>query len=287
DAMAVVDGRFALEAEHKRGGMGTVWKARDLRTERPVAIKILHSSAATEAQRFAREATLLADLAHGSIVGYVADGTTPDGRPYLAMEWLDGENLAERLARGPLELREALTLLGATARALAVAHERGIVHRDLKPSNLFLRRGRVEDVVVLDLGIARHVGGADALTHTGTILGTPSYMAPEQAQGLVDITPAADIFSLGCVLHECLTGAPPFVGSHVFAVLAKVLFEDTPPLPEAPADVEALVARMLAKQPGARPADAAALLDALARLDGAPRAGPAPAPRQLEPAPPT
>ncbi len=286
---SVLDGRFALEAEHKRGGMGTVWRASDLRTHQPVAVKILHVTAAELAQRFAREATLLADLAHGSIVSYVAHGTTPDGTPYLAMEWLDGENLAERLARGPLTIAESLTLVAAAARGLTSAHERGIVHRDLKPSNLFVRRGRLDDVVVLDLGIARHVGGADALTHAGTILGTPSYMAPEQAQGLVDITPAADVFSLGCVLFECLAGAPPFVGDHVFAVLAKVLFEDTPRLralrPEVPTEVEALVERMLDKDPARRPGDAAALLAALAALGdveptlaappaASPRAGP-------------
>src|SRR5262249_38519446 len=167
---------------------------------------------------------------------------------------------------GPCGLEDSLALVRPAATALAVAHERGIVHRDLKPSNLFLRRGRVDDVVVLDLGIARHVGGADALTHAGTILGTPSYMAPEQAQGLVEITPAAHVFSLGCVLSGCPSGGPPFVANHVFAVLAKVLFEETPRLPGAPPEVEALVERMLAKDPARRPADAAALLAELGDL---------------------
>src|SRR5262249_22302547 len=148
-------------------------------------------------QRFVREATLLADLAHGSIVSYVAHGVTADGVPYLAMEWLEGENVAERLARGRLSLSESLNLLRAAARALVPAHERGVVHRDLKPSNLFLRRGQVDDVVLLDLGIARLAAGGEPLTRAGTILGTPTYMAPEQAQGLVDIRPAADVFSLG------------------------------------------------------------------------------------------
>src|SRR5215470_15189032 len=145
----IVGGRFALESEHKRGGMGTVWRGRDLSTERPVAVKILHRDAVDESKRFAREAALLADLAHGSIVSYVAEGVTPDGQPFFAMEWLEGENLAERLARARLSLAESLAVVRAAAGALAVAHERGIVHRDLKPSNLFLRRGRVDDVVVL------------------------------------------------------------------------------------------------------------------------------------------
>src|SRR5262249_30277576 len=158
--MPVVDGRFALEAEHRRGGMGTVWRARDLVTQEPVALKILHAASPEHAQRFVREAVLLAGLAHGHIVGYVAHGTTDDGVPYLAMEWLDGESVADRLARAPLTLCESLGLVRSAARGLAVAHGRGIVHRDLKPSNLFLRRGRLDQVVLLDLGIARAAGAA-------------------------------------------------------------------------------------------------------------------------------
>ncbi len=281
----IVDDRFALEVQHKRGGMGTVWRARDLRTSRPVAVKILHGAVAEQAERFIREAKLLADLADEAIVAHVAHGTTAEGVPYLAMEWLDGENVAERLARKPLTLLESLTLAWAAGRGLAVAHRRGIVHRDIKPSNLFLRRGRVDDVVLLDLGIARHLNGADPLTQTGSILGTPSYMAPEQAQGVHDVSPAVDVFSLGCVLFECLTGDPPFVGEHVFAVLAKLLFEDPPRLqdlrPELPAAVDALLARMLAKEPGRRVRDGDALLATLAALGGvldveAPRATAAP-----------
>src|SRR6185369_8476421 len=155
-------------------------------------------------------------VAHGAV-----DATTP----YLAMEWLEGETLAERLERGPLQLSEVLTLLRSALGGLAFAHRLGIVHRDLKPSNLFLRQARLDQVVLLDLGLARARGGESGLTRTGSILGTPSYMAPEQAQGERDITGAADVFSLGCVLFECLTGAPPFVATHVLGVLAKVLFQ--------------------------------------------------------------
>jgi eukaryotic-like serine/threonine-protein kinase len=247
--------------------MGTVWRARDVVDQRTVAVKILHDTAAEPSQRFAREATLLAGLAHGSIVEYVAHGTTPEGTPYLAMEWLDGETVAERLAREPPTLRESLAIVRATARGLAAAHARGVVHRDIKPSNLFLRRSAVDDVVLLDLGLARHVYGGDALTRAGAILGTPAYMAPEQAQGLLAIGPAADVFSLGCVLFECIVGASPFAAEHVLSVLARVLFEDAPRLrqlrAEVPLAVEALVERMLAKDPARRPADAAALQIAL------------------------
>ncbi len=284
----ILDGRFALEAEHKRGGMGAVWKARDLKTHQPVAVKIVHTySAAEQAERFAREATLLADLTHASIVSYVAHGATAEGVPYLAMEWLEGENVAERLARQRLTLSESLTLVRAATRALCVAHERDVVHRDLKPSNLFLRRGQLDDVVLLDLGVARLVSSRDDLTRTGSILGTPSYMAPEQAQGLPDVGPTADVFSLGCVFYECLMGEPPFVGDHVLAVLTKVLFEETPRLrdaePGVPVAIEALIELMLSKDRARRPADAAAVLDALNRLEDLEPTLPASMPPRLTP----
>src|SRR5262245_25591221 len=143
---SVIDRRFVLEAEHKRGGMGTVWRARELRTPQPVAGKSLHAAPADPAHRSIPEATLLPRPAHASIVSYIAHGNTADGVPYLAMEWLDGENLAERLARQPLSLDDSLAMARSAARALTVAHRAGIVHRDLKPSNLFLRGGRVDDV---------------------------------------------------------------------------------------------------------------------------------------------
>jgi hypothetical protein len=267
---SVIDGRFTLEAQSRRGGMGTVWRARDLRSGQAVALKLLHLAGTEEAERFVREGAFLADLSHPGIVSYVAHGRTTDGRPYLAMEWLEGENVAERLARQPLTLLESLTLLRSVTGALVVAHRRGIVHRDLKPSNLFLRGERVERATILDLGIARYVSAARDLTRTGSILGTPGYMAPEQAQGLGNPTPAADVFSLGCVLFECLTGDPPFVGAHVFTVLAKVLFMEAPRLrdlrAEMPAAVDELLERMLAKDPARRLADASAVLEALDAL---------------------
>jgi serine/threonine protein kinase len=153
---------------------------------------------------------------------------TGEGQPYLAMEWLTGEDLAKRLARGALSLADSLTVLRRTASALAVAHQRGIVHRDLKPSNLFLRDGEVDRVTILDFGIARRREASHAITGTGGIIGAPAYMAPEQARGERDLTPAVDIFSLGCVLFECLTGERPFVAERVVAVLAMIIFSEPP-----------------------------------------------------------
>src|SRR5262249_54273221 len=154
-------------AEARRGGMGTVWKARDLTSGRAVAVKVLHDTSAEQCRRFVRERQLLAELAHANIVSYVAHGAIGTDTPYLVMEWLDGENLADRLARAPLTLDESLNVLRSALTGLAFAHERGIVHRDIKPSNLFLRGGQVDRIVLLDLGLARYVSSETALTRSG------------------------------------------------------------------------------------------------------------------------
>jgi hypothetical protein len=287
----IIAGRFALEQAAGSGGMGVVHRARDTRTGRAVAVKLLHAAwGADGAERFAREATLLAELRHPGIVEYLAHGGDEAGQPYLVMEWLEGEDLARRLSRGALSLPESSTLLRRVAEALAVAHDRGVVHRDLKPSNLFLRAGEVERVVLLDFGIARTKDASSrAITSTGVTLGTPAYMAPEQARGEREISPSGDVFSLGCVLFECLAGEPPFGSGQPMAVLAKVLFAEPPRVglirPELPGAVDALLARMLEKDPAARLPDAAAILGALDALDEASRqaakASPAPAPLEI------
>ena len=164
-----------------RGGMGTVYRARDASTERPVALKLLQSQSgsAADGERFAREAVLLSELRAPGIVSYVAHGTAPDGQRYLAMEWLEGEDLADRLRRGPLPVSEALALLRGAAEALACAHHHGVIHRDLKPSNLFLPGGEVHRVKLLDFGIARRAAASQVMTRTGLLIGTPEYMAPD------------------------------------------------------------------------------------------------------------
>jgi hypothetical protein len=252
--------------------MGSVFLARDEHTGLPVALKLLHAQSSPDGvRRFAREAQLLSALRHPGIVSYVAHGLTEQGQPFLAMEWLDGEDLARRLAHTPLSLSESLQLVTRAADALAAAHAQGIIHRDLKPSNLFLRSGHPGDVVLLDFGLAHIHAASQVLTGSGTLVGTPGYMAPEQASGLRGLSPAADVFSLGCVLYECLTGQPPFRAPHLVAMLAKILFAEPEPLralkPELPTSLQALVERLLVKEPGQRPVDARQLLRELEALE--------------------
>ncbi|UQA60469.1 serine/threonine-protein kinase PknK [Polyangium aurulentum] len=269
---ALISGRFEIQRLVEHGGMGTIYRALDRADGRPVAIKLLQGvlDDPSDAERFSREVSMLAGIAHARIVRYVAHGETPEGQPYLAMQWLEGEDLRRVLARQQLSLTEALLVLDRAADALAAVHARGIVHRDLKPANLFLRGGSCADVVLLDFGIARRVEGIQRLTVTGTILGTPRYMAPEQASSDARVQPATDIYSLGCIFYECLTGRPPFEAAHVAGVLAKILFDAPesvrtlrPPVPEPWAR---LLERMMDKDPARRPQDAAALQREIAFL---------------------
>ncbi len=250
--------------------MGTVYVANDLLTNKPVALKML-SEESVDRDRFMREAQLLAQLDHPSIVRYIAHGEAEDGAVFLAMEWLEGRDLSARLADGPLGFGPSIELGIRVADALAAAHRAGIVHRDVKPSNLFLRGGNVEDVVLIDFGIARGLGGT-AMTRTGTLVGTPGYMAPEQARGESNVDARADVFSLGCVLFEAISGRPPFYGETTIAVLAKVLLDDRPRLSDVVSDtpdpIDELVARMLASNRAERPQSVAEVLARLEDLRG-------------------
>src|SRR6185369_15130552 len=169
------------------GGMGEVFRAHDRVSGEAVAVKVISDGRGHRSERFVREVELLAELSHPGIVRYVAHGETSSGELFLAMEWLEGEDLKVRLEREPLTASEAIKLATRVAEALGAAHARGIVHRDLKPSNLFLPGGRVDAVKVLDFGIA-HREGRTQLTQTGTTVGTLGYMAPEQARsgGMID-----------------------------------------------------------------------------------------------------
>ncbi|MFO0577305.1 MAG: protein kinase [Polyangia bacterium] len=267
---SLLAGRFEVLEQVGSGGMGTVYRALDRQTGQAAAIKLLSTERpqAPESERFEREARLLAELRHPAIVGYVAHGLAADGRPFLAMEWLDGEDLAQRLRKGPLSSGEVVLLLRQVAAALDFAHRAGVIHRDLKPSNIFLRGGHVESVALLDFGVARRTQRSLQVTRTGSVIGTPEYMAPEQARGERELGPAADLFSLGCVLYECLAGESPFAADHVAAVLAKILFAPPPPLRSpaggVPPALAELVTSLLAKDPGERPRSAGELL---ARLE--------------------
>jgi eukaryotic-like serine/threonine-protein kinase len=264
--------RFSVESLARRGGMGAIYRGTDLETAQPVAIKITGFFGAGARARFSREIRLLADLSHPGIVRHLGHGTTADGKLYLVMEWLEGEDLAQRLAHKPLGVDESLGLVRRACEALAVAHARGIVHRDIKPANLFLKDGDPESVTLLDFGIARPGERAQTLTHSGALIGTMGYMAPEQAMGEEGVDSRADVFAIGCVLYECLTGKAPFASAHAVGVLAKVLRED--PLrpselrPEIGRRIDGLVSRLLAKNREQRPRDATAVLALLAGLAG-------------------
>jgi hypothetical protein len=274
---ALIGDRFQVEQRVGSGGMGEVFRARDQVSGQDVAIKFISDGRGQRTARFAREVELLSELSHPGIVRYVSHGETASGELFLVMEWLQGEDLKARLDREPLTVGEAVTLATRVAEALGVAHAGGIVHRDLKPSNLFLPGGRIADVKVLDFGIAQR-GRRTQLTQTGMMIGTPGYMAPEQArnQGMIDAR--ADVFALGCVLFQCLTGTPAFEGDSAVAILGKILFGDAPRVsalwPEVPRDLDALVAAMLAKEPSLRPSDGANLAAALAALGPMPHTAP-------------
>ncbi len=261
--------RFEIEQQIAKGGMGEVFRARDRVSGEVVAVKVIADDREHRTARFMREVELLAGLSHPGIVRYIAHGETPSGKIFLAMEWLDGEDLNSRLEHQALTMGEAVTLATRVAEALGAAHARGIVHRDLKPGNLFLCGGRIDAVKVLDFGIA-HREGQTQLTQTGTMIGTPGYMAPEQARNRGVIDARADVFALGCVLFQCLTGTPAFEGDSIAGLLGKILFGAAPRVsalwPEVPKELDTLVARMLAKEPALRPSDGANLAAALAAL---------------------
>ncbi len=266
---ALVAGRFEVESLADFGGMGAVYRAIDKLTGARVGLKVMLADGGGE--RFAREARVLADLFHPAIVRYVAHGSLDSGAQYLAMEWLDGIDLRAHLVKTKMSVGDSVALARIVADALAAAHARGVVHRDVNPRNLFLVGGDVRKVKLLDFGIARPLKATFAMTVPGVYLGTPGYMAPEQARGADEIDARADVFALGCVLYECLTGRPAFAADNLMALLAKVLFEDAPRLRQVgdfPAALEDLIVRMLSKNVAYRPADATAVAEELADLDG-------------------
>jgi len=264
-----IAGRFEIESLAGTGGMGAVYRARDLQTGERVALKLLRHDA-QHRERFLREARLLAGMQHPGIVRYVDSGETPEGAPFLAMEWLEGETLDARLARAELTLAESVAMVRGVAEALGAAHARGVVHRDVKPANVFLVGASPERPRLLDFGIARELVGVASLTGTGAVLGSLGYMSPEQVRGERALDARSDVFSLGLLLYRCVARQPAFAADHPLALLAMVVFHDPTPLldrrPEAPPALDALSRRMLSRRRELRPADGAEVARALGEL---------------------
>ena len=261
----ILDGRFELGRVAASGGMGVVFRGIDRQSGALVAVKLLR--AAEGAERFRREVKVLSGLHHPGIVSYLGHGQAEDGL-YLVMEWLEGEDLGTRLAAVEVSLDEGVGVGLQLASALAAAHAQGIIHRDLKPSNVFLCDWRLDRVKLLDYGIARLVGAAN-LTDTGAVVGTPAYMAPEQARGERSLDSRADVYALGALLFHCLTGRPPFESETLQGLLVSVMQRPAPRLGErvpVPRALEDLVSRMMDKDPRRRPPDGQAVLRELSAL---------------------
>ncbi len=267
-----LDEKYLLEERMGIGGMGTVYRARHLLIDRPVAIKVLNQRFVEDEAartRFRREARAAGRLQHANAVTVTDFGESQDGYVYLVMELLEGRTLRDALAKeAPLDAARSVSLMMQISAAVAAAHEAGIIHRDLKPANIFIvQRAEVPAVVkVLDFGIAKLAAEAfddddvGTLTQVGAMIGTPRYMSPEQCDG-AELTPAADVYSLGCILYEMLTGTVPFSGSTPLAIAMKHTSE-SPRSPREfvttiPLALEALVLHALEKLPQDRPANAA------------------------------
>jgi serine/threonine-protein kinase len=290
---AALGERYRLERELGRGGMATVYLAQDLRHDRPVALKVLHPELATSLgpERFQREVRLAARLQHPHILSIHDSGEVPGDAStppllWFAMPFIEGESLRDRLTRErQLPLDDALRIGREASDALEYAHRHGIIHRDIKPENILLTGSHA---LVADFGIARAVadGQADGrLTETGTTLGTPAYMSPEQAAGERAIDQRSDIYSLGCVVYETIAGEPPFTGPTAQAIMARRFTETPRPLRQlretVPPAIEAAVAKALAKSPADRFGSAAEFARALA--DAPTRTGEMTAPTAVSP----
>lgn len=263
-------GRFEIRKRLGTGATGSVWCARDARLARWVALKVPHATrvmSETSAARFQTEARAAAAISHPNVV-QVHEVLIEDGLPILIQQWIDGPSLAKYMKdHGPLDFDQAAQWMSQIADAVACAHEKGIVHRDLKPANVMLNQDRP---MVLDFGLASYPQFSSGLTSEGTVLGTPAYMSPEQAEGSeIANQPATDIYALGTILYEMLVGTPPFVGKAREVLQANKTTIPTPPRSRRagiPRDLETIALRCLAKSPSARYRSAAELRDDLQRF---------------------
>ena len=303
----VVAGTYEIVRLLGQGGMGAVWEAKHLRLpDKRVVVKVLlfGTTDAVTLARFRREAEIASRLGHPNIVQVFDFNTLPDGAPFIVLELLQGESLAARLARVRPTFAETLAIVTQIGSALAAAHREGVVHRDLKPDNVFLcptpLDGEIRDVAkILDFGISKLRGAKTVLTQDAALIGTPQYMAPEQATGRNDdIDARTDIFAFGAIVFEMLAGRPPFLGDTLAAVIHAVVYAPTPSLrelaPETPPAVAAAVERALAKERDARFPDVGSFVKAVtarsletaptvsASIAASPAAKPAPPPQATE-----
>jgi serine/threonine protein kinase len=259
---------YIIEKELGRGGMGVVYLARSVALEHPCALKMIlagvHSGDA-EVERFRTEAQAIARMQHPGIVQVFEIGEH-DGKPFMALEFCGGGSLDALLAKNPLAPKQAAKLVQTPAEAVHAAHQAKVIHRDLKPGNVLLtERGEAK---VTDFGLAKKLDEQGA-TRTGSVMGTPSYMPPEQAEGKKDIGPAADVYALGAILYECLASRPPFRAATALDTILQVLTEEAVPVrqlnPQAPVDLETICGKCLQKDPGKRYDSALSLAEDLGR----------------------
>ena len=274
----ILDGKYELVRLLGTGGMGTVYEARHVILGKRVAVKFLHSGYASDeavVQRFFREAQAAAAIGHKNIIDVMDVAVTSEGVPYLVMEYLEGESLGSLIARrNRVDVAAACGIMEPVLLALGAAHQTGIVHRDLKPDNIFLahREGAPPQVKLIDFGISKHTRGTGEtnLTQAGSVLGTPCYMSPEQAAG-GEVDARSDLWSAGVILHELLTGEPPFDGDNVNMILAAVLTKEVPRpttrFADFPIEAEQIVMRALARDRDHRFSSAAEMLEWLRSIN--------------------
>ena len=275
-----LDGKYRIGELLGEGGMGRVYLGEHVLIGRQVAVKFLHAALNSNEEavrRFYREAQSAAAIRHRNVIDVLDVGVSPDGEPYLVMEYLQGESLSDMIARaGVFDVATACGIFEPALNALQAAHDCGIVHRDLKPDNIFLahQQGEPPTVKLIDFGISKisEAVGQTKLTRDGSLLGTPEYMSPEQARGAADLDHRSDLYAMGVILYELLVGERPFVGANYSELLIAVLTEEPRPPhdvnPEFPDEAAAVIGQALARDPADRFQSAAEMLEALRQLPG-------------------
>jgi serine/threonine protein kinase len=272
----VIAGNYKITKVLGQGGMGLVFQARQLSLERDVAVKVLLAPLAMDKEileRFQREARGASNIGHSGIVQVFDMGYLKEGPPFIVMELLDGEDLRHKLNHdGALEAGEAIPIVLQLCDALQAAHDKGIIHRDLKPDNIYLvpRRGKGPIVKILDFGLSKFKSADKTITNTGTLLGTPNYMAPEQIAGAADIDARADLYAVGAIFYEMMTGRMAYEGTTIQSIFYKIMSENPPPprtlRPDIPPGVEGVILKAMAKERADRYADLGQMASELVRV---------------------